>query len=175
MKDKIEREVVSPSEKYKYVICERDDISFITIYELFEDLDINENISYGTYWSRKNDRVIIVDRDMSADFVAINELRNYIGEPNKNIEIDWIRDYSFSKEVCFVDPNKVKVFYEQNNHQTGQMEYNPIDAKTIIKITDIYLVEENGDEDEWQMGLLRDGEIICWDSYGDIKNAIKSL
>jgi hypothetical protein len=40
---------------------------------------------------------------------------------------------------------------------------------------DEYLVEPVDDPDNWCMGALSEGEIVCWGQYGPLERALRSL
>jgi hypothetical protein len=170
------KELVSPSGKYKAVIKERDDCNNIDVFVLSEDYDPTNDCSYGLYWSQRNTTSIFVDKNKSAVHFAIEELRMLIGEPKKPISIDWIRDYSFNKDAVFIDPKEVNVFYEFVDPVSKEQKSEKIEIRYVIKISDYFLVEEVGDEDNWQVGNADStGDIHCWTYYGTLKDAIRAL
>ena len=169
-------EFISPSGKYKSIITERSDCFLIDLYILSEDFDPNTEQTYGQYWSRKNMVPVIVDKGFSAEAFAIDELRNFMGEPDLPLTIEWIRDFSFCKVARFLNPQEVKVFCELVNSESQQRRMEAIDVKTIIDFAGLCLVEEIGEEDDWQMWQLdSDGSIYCWGNYGSLREAIKAL
>ena len=57
----------------------------------------------------------------------------------------------------------------------GKAGRERIEPRTIIRIGGQYLVEPADDPDNWSMGALSDGEIVCWGQYGPLEGALRSL
>jgi hypothetical protein len=54
--------------------------------------------------------------------------------------------------------------------------YEPIEARTIIEVRGLFLVESADDLNNWYMGQRRpDGVLECWGQYGDLAGALRSL
>lgn len=171
--DQIERQIISPSGKYKATILEKPSCYKLEVYILSEDFDPESGDRYGEYWSRQNANPILIDKSTSPEYFAIQELRVPMGEPNSPLAIEWIRDFSFCKDAKFLIPSEINVFCNSNANGENAV---PIEAKTIIDFSGLCLVEEIGYEGEWQMGQMDDnGSLYCWGSYGNIKEAIKGL
>ncbi|HEX9059357.1 MAG TPA: hypothetical protein VF941_04190, partial [Clostridia bacterium] len=99
-----------------------------------------------------------------------------MGEPDKPISIDWIKDFSFCKNAEFIKPKEVNVYCGFIDSQTNEQKYEKIEVKNIINFDGLYLVEELVDEENWQMGQVDPkGDIYCWGYYGAIKEAIRGL
>lgn len=169
-------EIISPSGKYKAIVTEREECNSIDVYILFYDYDPIDNISHGEYWSRKNSSPIFVDKGLHAGHFAIQELRKLMDEPERNPTIEWIRDYSFCQGAKFIDPKEVSVFCDFVDGGSDGTDKDKIEVRAIICFDGLCLVEETGDEGNWQMGQVdSNGNIYCWGYYGGIKEAIKAL
>lgn len=174
--DESERQIISPSGKYKATVLEKPNCYKLELYVLSEDFDPETGDIYGEYWSRQNANPILIDKSTSPEYFAIQELRVLMGEPDSPLSIEWIRDFSFCKDAKFLLPNEVNVFCNCLNSNANSEDVVPIEAKTIIDFSGLCLVEEIGYEGEWQMGQMDDnGNIYCWGSYGSIKKAIIGL
>lgn len=57
----------------------------------------------------------------------------------------------------------------------GSGRRNRIPAGTIIRVGGQYLVEAADDPDNWYMGELHHGEIVCWGQYGALEHALAAL
>jgi hypothetical protein len=168
--ENIKREIISPSGKYKATITESDKYYKVDIYTLSEDYDFENGVSYGIYWSRKNDNVILIDKKVNAVEYAIQEIRVLLGEPDSPLSVEWVRDFSFCTDAEFLNPNDIKV-YMQPDSGVSQME-----AKTIINFSGSCLVEPIDCENNWLMGKIKDNkEINCWAYCGTLKEAIRGL
>jgi hypothetical protein len=173
---KTEKEIISPSGRYKAIISENKNCCSLDVYVRQEDYEHETGCVYGEYWSRKNRTPILVDKGLRAEFIAIQELRNLMGEPDLPLTIDWVRDFSFFKDARFLNPKDVKSFCQYINSESGEKKLEQIEAKTIIDFSGLCLVEEIGCEDDWQMGQMdAEGSICCWGYYGTLKEAIKGL
>lgn len=171
--DQIERQMISPSGKYKATILENSNFYKLELFVMAEDFDPETGAIYGEYWSRQNANPILIDKNTSPEYFAIQELRVLMGEPDSPLAIEWIRDFSFCKDAKFLIPSEINVFYNSNANGENAV---PIEAKTIIDFSGLCLVEEIGYEGEWQMGQMDgNGSIYCWGSYGSIKEAIIGL
>jgi len=169
--DEIKRQIISPSGKYKATVLEKPNYYRLELYIRSEDIDPETGATYGEYWSRKNSNPILIDKIISPEYFAIQELRVLMGEPDSPLSIEWIRDFSFCKDAKFLSPDETCVFCECINSDAI-----PINAKTIIDFSELCLIEELGCKDEWQMGQIdNNGNIYCWGSYGTIKEAITGL
>ena len=170
------QEIISPSGNYKATIFERPNYYNLEIYILSEDFEPETGVIYGEYWSRQNTASIIIEKGYHAGEFAIHELRSLMGEPDSQLSIEWIRDFSFCKDAKFLNPKDINVFSEWINAESNEKNLTPIEAKTIIDFAGLCLVEEIGCNDEWQMGQIDDnGRICCWGEYGKLKNAIEAL
>lgn len=168
-------EILSPSGKYKAIVTEREDCNGIDIYKLYEDYELVDNRFLGEYWLRQNSSPIYIDKELYAGHFAKQELRKLMDEPEPNPTIEWIRDYSFCKDAKFIDTEEVSV-YDFVNFESNETKKNKIEVKTIIYFDGLCLVEEIGDEGDWQMGQVdSSGNIYCWGCYGEIKEAIRAL
>ena len=170
------KEIISPSGKYKAIVSDKKDCFSLDVFYLTEDINSDDGESYGFYWSRKNNNPIFVEKGFYVEAFAIEELRNLMSEPDSPLSIDWIKDFSFCKESCFLDPNKINVYSDSSDVEKQKENKIPIAVKTIINFNGLYLVEEIGCEDDWLMGERNEeGEIFCWGYYGTLKQAIKGL
>lgn len=168
--------IVSPSGKYKATIIEKPDSYTIDIYELLEDYDHQNDVLVNDFWLRKSPTPLLVGKDFHAKAFAIDELRKLMNEPALPLSIDWVKDFSFCEDAIFINPYDVEVFSECIDNENHETKPDKIEAKTIISIMGLCLVEEVGCEDEWQMGQIDDsGHIICWANYGTLKEAIMGL
>ncbi|MCX7746210.1 MAG: hypothetical protein N2645_04870 [Clostridia bacterium] len=175
MFDKVS-EIFSPSGKYKAVIKEKVEGYYIDVFTLMEDIDFESGQSYGEYWSRRNDRVIVYSKEFKAEFVALEEIRNIMGEPDSPLTIEWVRDFSFCSDAKFLNPRLVKVFYDSSDSSKQESFMQTIEARTIIDFSGLCLIEEIDNEDNWLMGQIEeDGNIYCWGYYGSLKQAIRGL
>ena len=173
---KTEKEIISPSGRYKAIILENTNCCSLDVYILQEDYEHETGCGYGEYWSRKNRTPILVDKRLKAEFIAIEELRNLMGEPDSLLTIDWVKDFSFCKDARFLNPKDVRVFCQYVDSESGEKKLEQIEVKTIIGFSGLYLVEEIGCEDDWQMGQVdTEGNICCWGYYGTLIEAIKGL
>jgi len=83
--------------------------------------------------------------------------------------LDRLRAVQGSDDVEYVaDPLPVVIL-------VGPDEHVPIRPRTIIRIGGQYLVEPADEPDNWCMGELNDGEIVCWGHYGTLERALGSL
>lgn len=168
--DKNARQIISPSGQYKATVLEKSNFYKLELYILSKDFDPETGATYGEYWLRRNVNPILIDKSTSPEYFAIQELRVLMGEPDSPLSIEWVRDFSFCKDSKFLLPSEVNVFCANRENAV------PIEAKTIIDFSGLYLVEEVGYEGEWQMGQMdNNGSIYCWGSYGSIKEAIIGL
>mgnify|MGYP000182782840 CR=1 FL=1 len=171
--EKNAQEITSPSGKYKAIILEKQNYYHIDVFVLSKDDDPNTHID--EYWSKKNRTPILVDKGYCAKHFAMQELRVLLGEPDLPLSIDWVKDFSFCEVAEFLNPSDVHVFCECVKSENGQKEIVAIEAKTVINFEGLCLVEEAGYEDNWLMGQMNKGKIICWGNYGTLKDALKSL
>lgn len=170
------KEIFSPSGKYKATISIKSDCYSLDVYTLTQDFEPETGIVYGEYWSRKNTTPIFIDKELNAEYFAIQELGILMGEPDSPLSIEWIKDFSFCKEAKFINPLDMEVFGEWIDSESNERKLYKIEAKTIIDFSGLCLVEEIGCEDEWQMGQIDDyRRIICWGNYGTLKDAIRGL
>lgn len=173
---RIEKEIISPSGRYKAIISDNTNCCSLDVYILQEDYDYETGYVYGEYWSRKNKNPIMVDKGLKAEFIAIQKLRILMGEPDLPLTIKWVRDFSFCNDVRFLNPEDVKVFCQCVDSESEEKKFEQIEVKTIIDFSGLCLVEEIGCEDDWQMGQMdTEGSIFCWGYYGTLKEAIKGL
>lgn len=171
-----EKAIISPSGQYKAIVVEKENSYKLELYVLSQDLDTETGTIYGEYWSRQTKHPILLDKSTSPEGIAIQELRNLVGEPDSPLSIEWIRDFSFYQDAKFLVPGEVNVFCDYFNPNGNGEDAIPIEAKTIIDFSGLCLVEEVGCEGQWQMGQIdENGSIYCWGSYGNIKEAIKGL
>lgn len=60
--------------------------------------------------------------------------------------------------------------------QFGLRKKEKINVQKIIRVDGLYIVEEVDKHDNWLMAdINKQGEIVCWGSYGSIKNVIDGL
>ena len=57
----------------------------------------------------------------------------------------------------------------------GNERRERVDPRIIIRARDQFLVEPTDDPDNWCMGAMIDGEIVCWGQYGPLEDALRSL
>lgn len=170
------KEIISPSGRYKAILSEKANCCSLDVYILNEDQEPETGWLYGEYWSRKNKKSILANKGLSAEVLAIEELRNLMGEPKSPLTIEWVKDFSFCKNVRFLNPNDVHVFCDCIDNEGQEKKLELIKAKTIIDFEGLCLVEEIGNEDDWLMGQIDTEEsVICWGRYGTLKEAIKGL
>jgi hypothetical protein len=170
------KEIFSPSGKYKAVITEEKDFNCFDVYILNEDSYAEDNCSNSEYWLKKNNNPIFVDKGMCAEHIAIEELRKYIGGPDIPLTIVWIKEFSFCETATFISPEKVNVYCNFIDPENKEQKRDIIDVKQIIYFDGLCLVEEIGEEDDWQMGQIDSkSDIFCWGYYGTLKEAIKAL
>lgn len=137
-----EREIISPSGQYKATVLEKPNSYKLELYVLSEDFDSETGAMYGEYWSRKNEKPILIDKSTSPEYIAIQEMRVLMGEPESPLSIEWIRNFSFCKDAKFLLPSEVNVFCNCLNSNASGENAVPIEAKTIIDFSGLCLVEE---------------------------------
>ncbi|WP_019878924.1 hypothetical protein [Succinispira mobilis] len=71
--DQTERQMISPSGKYKATILEKPNCYKLEVYILSEDFDPKTGDIYGEYWSRQNTNPILIDK--STINPMLNDLR----------------------------------------------------------------------------------------------------
>jgi hypothetical protein len=166
--DKYTKKVISPSGKYKATITEQKNVYSIAVFKLNESLKPS--------WSNVNSICISISDGLHPVAIAIEELRKLIGNPAIPLTIEWIKDFSFCNDATFIDPKGVNVYCDFIDQVCQERKLNKIEVHQIIKFDELCLVEEIGDEDDWQMGQIDSkGDIYCWGYYGTLKDAIKAL
>ena len=168
MSSKIQ-ELISPSGKFKAVIHENQDSFSIDLFILSD----NSETGSSDKWLRKNITSILCDKIYYPRAVAINELRKIMSDPDTPLSIEWVRDFSFCENARFVSPDSIDVYSTWGD---SCKEEDSIKVKTIIDFSGLCIIEEVGYENVWQMGEINDkGAIHCFNEYGNIKDALKSL
>ncbi|WP_371379029.1 hypothetical protein [Sporomusa aerivorans] len=129
------------------------------------------NVSFGSYWSRINKEVIIVDTLWEAGDMAIRELRIASGEKliiqPEPTTIEWIRELSGCPNATFISSEETAVYFDDGER---------IEAQIIISFDGLCLVQESGTENNWIMGNIHnDDNIYCWAYYGTLPEAILAL
>lgn len=108
--DEIERQIISPSGKYKATVLEKADCYKLELYVRSQDFDPETGIIYGEYWSRKNTTPILIDKSTSPEYFAIQEMRVLMGDPDSPLSIEWVRDFSFCRMLGFCSIAKLTSF-----------------------------------------------------------------
>lgn len=99
------------------------------------------------------------------------QYENIVKEYAKADIVEWIQLYSCCSDTLLIPTDKVKVF-----SQFGLRKKEKINAQKIIRVVGLYVVEEVDEHDNWLMGdINKQGEIVCWGSYGSVKNVIDGL
>lgn len=164
-------ELYTKSKQYKAIISLRNSLFFIDYYFLSADYVEELNESFGSYWSRINKEVIIVDTIWKAGEIAIRELRIASGEKliiqPEPTTIEWIRDFSGCPSASFISPEETAAYFDDGEK---------IKAQIIISFDGLCLIKEIGCNDNWIMGDIHsDGNIHCWAYYGALPEAILAL
>jgi hypothetical protein len=152
-------EEISPSGKFKTVIIDKNDTYSVEVYIKREEYITEYDISFE-YWSRITKGPTIVDSKLSADIVALEHIRNNLGEPSKNVDLNWIKDYTNSQYVECLDDNLYEVFFER--HINGEIILEEITAIDIFCINNKHIVIIDDDGCYLVGNKDNESKITCW-------------
>lgn len=169
----IRKELTSDDNKYSVHIEKKSDFYLFRFYVLI----IREVTGYpDTYEPFKfllkaeeyrGSEPIITAQNLMKSFQYEKKVKEYA----KADIVEWVRLYSGCSDTMLIPTDKVKVF-----SQFGLRKKEKINVQKIIRVGGLYIVEEIDEHDDWLMGdINKQGEIVCWGSYGSIKNVIDGL
>lgn len=165
-------EMFSPSGKYKTVIEKYKERYKITVFVKKEDYDHYENISYGEYWSRISNNIILVNTVADAKFRALELIRDDLGEPRLEMIVEWVSDYINSKEVKLLDLGDVEVFVE--DHTLDGIIHEKIEAQEVILIDEVYCIVK-GIDNCYLVGQIEGETVLCWYYVDNLREGLKAL
>jgi hypothetical protein len=89
-------------------------------------------------------------------------------------DVTRIRTESGDKNAHFIDgPVQASTYSRQ---EEGRPVYEPLRVKRVLAVGGLFLIEAEGESDDWYMGQkAKDGTIQCWGSYGTLRDAIQGL
>lgn len=166
-------EKISPSGNYKTKIIDKNGRLSVEVYEKREDYDYDNDTSYGEYWSRITERPIFVDSIERANIVSLEHIRNSLGEPSNNLDIDWIMDYLNSDSAKFLDYPLYDVFFE--NHNNGKIDLEKIIVNKIICIDNDYVLIREEDGCYLVGKKVNDSKIVCRYYVDNLKTGLKEF
>lgn len=166
-------EKISPSGNYKTKIIDKNGRLSVEVYEKREDYDYDNDTSYGEYWSRITERPIFVDSIERANIMALEHIRNSLGEPSNDLDIDWIMDYLNSNSVEFLDGSLYDVFVE--NHNNDEIDLDKIMVNEIICIDNDYVLISEEDGCYLVGQKVNDSKIVCWYYVDNLKAGLKAF
>ncbi len=89
-------------------------------------------------------------------------------------DIARIRSESGDENAHFVDGRVQAAIYSRQ--EEGKRVYEPLRVLRALAVGGLFLVEAEGESDNWYMGqVAKDGTIQCWGRYGTLRDAIHAL